>query len=263
MVDLRLLSDGTYCSATLLGGVMFAMLMGSMFLLPLFMQELLGYNATQSGLALMPRTLAMIPLMPVVGRLYNRVHPALMIGFGVLLFSLGSYEFSHVTLESSVFNIVLPMVITGVGFAFLFIPLATVALDHVPRAKLADAAGLNSFIRQIGGSIGLTVFATLLERYATRAGSAVATHVTLLRPEVWQQMMGIQSLLTRRGMDVVSAQWASLRALAGRVVLQGMVLAYEKVFLLQGIVFLGALPLLFFLKVDRHKHGAPVELPLE
>jgi DHA2 family multidrug resistance protein len=263
VVDLRLFRDRTYASATMLGGVMFAMLMGSMFLLPLFMQELLGYDATQSGLALMPRTLAMVPLMPIVGRLYNRVHPALMIAIGVLLFGAGSYEFSHVTLESSVFDIMLPMVITGSGFAFLFIPLATVALEHIPRARLADAAGLNSFVRQIGGSIGLTIFATLLERYATRAYATVGTHVTLLRPEVWQQVTAMQAVLARHGMDAASSQMASIRALAGRVMLQAMVLSYEKVFLLQGIVFLTALPLLLFLKVDRHKHAGPVELPLE
>jgi DHA2 family multidrug resistance protein len=263
VVDLRLFRDRTYASATALGGVMFAMLMGSMFLLPVFMQELLGYDATQSGLALMPRTLAMVPLMPVVGRLYNRVHPAVMIGIGVVLFGAGSYEFSHMTLESSEFNIMLPMIITGCGFAFLFIPLATVALEHIPRARLADAAGLNSFVRQIGGSIGLTIFATLLERYATRAMATVGTHVTLLRPEVSQQVAGIQALLIRHGMDVAGSQAGAVRALAGRVALQAMVLAYEKVFLLQGIVFMMALPLLLFLKVDSHRHSGPVELPVE
>jgi len=242
---------------------MFAMLMGSMFLLPLFMQELLGYDATQSGLALMPRTLVMVPLLPLVGRLYNRVHPAVLISIGVVLFGVGSYEFSHMTLESSALNIMIPMIITGSGFAFLFIPLTTVALSHIPRAKLTDAAGLNSFVRQIGGSIGLTIFATLLERYIARAFASVGTHVTLLRSEVWQQLAGMQAMLERHGMEAASSQMASVRAIAGRVALQAMVLSYEKVFLLQGVVFLTALPLLLFLKVDRHKPGSPVEVPLE
>ncbi|HEY8080281.1 MAG TPA: DHA2 family efflux MFS transporter permease subunit, partial [Labilithrix sp.] len=160
VVNLRLFKDRTFSSATAIGGVMYAMLMGSMFLLPLFMQELLGFDATESGIALMPRTLAMMAVTPFIGRLYNKVPPALLVAAGALFFVLGSWLLSHVTLESSSGDIVIPLVITGFGFACLFIPLTTVALSHTPRAQLADAAGLNSFVRQIGGSVGLTIFAT-------------------------------------------------------------------------------------------------------
>src|SRR5262249_36776704 len=127
VVNLRLFRDRTFTSATIIGGVMFAMLMGSMFLLPVFMQELLGFNATDSGIALMPRTLAMMAVTPIVGRLYNKVPPALLVAGGVVFFVLGSVLLSHVTLESGAGAIVLPLVVTGFGFAALFIPLTTVA----------------------------------------------------------------------------------------------------------------------------------------
>ena len=81
-VNLRLFKDPVFTSGTLIGAVMFAMLMASMFLLPLFMQELLGFTATQSGLALMPRVLVMMVATPIVGRLYNRVSPRLLVGAG-------------------------------------------------------------------------------------------------------------------------------------------------------------------------------------
>ena len=265
VVNLRLFKNRTFASATVIGGVMFAMLMGSMFLLPVFMEEILGFNATQAGLALMPRTLAMMALTPLVGRLYNRVQPAVMVGVGVLFFALGSYGLSHITLASSTSDIVLPMIVTGFGFACLFIPLTTVALERIARTDVADAAGLNSFVRQVGGSIGLTIFATMLSRFAKQAAAALGTHLSADRTLVTDTLAGTARLLRGGGLDLSSAEAGAVRALAGRVMREGTVIAFERVFLLQGIVFLGVLPLLLFLKSDR---GAPapethVELGME
>ena len=175
-VDLRLFKDKTFMSGTLIGFLQFAMLMGSMFLLPIFMQEILGFTATQSGIAMMPRSAVMLVAIPIVGRLYNRVPPAWIVAVGVILFSIGSYMLGSITLESSLMDIVPSMMVTGVGFSCLFVPLTTVALSKIPRHKLSDAAGLNSFFRQIGGSIGLTISATLLTRFATQAKAGLAAN---------------------------------------------------------------------------------------
>ncbi len=75
-------------------------MMGSMFLLPVFCQESLHYTATLSGVVLMPRTLAMMAVSPIVGRFYNKVQPAVIVAIGVLLFVLGSYELSGITLDT-------------------------------------------------------------------------------------------------------------------------------------------------------------------
>ncbi|MDB4945431.1 MAG: drug resistance transporter, EmrB/QacA subfamily [Labilithrix sp.] len=263
VINLRLFKDPTFASGTVISGIMFAMLMGSMFLLPVFMEELLGFTATQSGVALMPRTLAMMAITPIIGRLYNHVPPALTVAFGVLLFVIGSYGLSHITLESSTTDIILPMVITGFGFACLFIPLTTASLSTIGRADVADAAGLNSFVRQIGGSIGLTIFATKLSDYTKVGVASIGAHVTALRPEVTQQMVGTQHLLESHGMDVGASQQASLAAMSGRVMQQASVLAFDKVFLLQGIAFIAVLPLLLFLRVKRTAEPVHVEMSME
>lgn len=263
VINFRLFRDPTFASGTAIGGIMFAMLMGSMFLLPVFMQEMLGFTATQSGWALMPRTLAMMAVTPLIGRLYNHLPPALVIAAGILFLILGSYELSTITLQSSSHDIVIPMVVTGFGFACLFIPLTTAALSATKRADLADAAGLNSFVRQIGGSIGLTVFASRLTDYTKEASTSIGAHVTALRPEVVQQLAGASRLFESRGMDAGSAQHVALAATAGRVARQAVVLAFEKTFLLQVVAFVLVLPLLFFLRVERSPTPAHVELPTE
>ena len=99
-VDLSLFKDKVFLSGTLIGAMMFAMLMSITFLLPVFMQELLGFTAIQSGMALMPRALAMMVAIPIVGRLYNHVQPRILVMIGVALVALSAYEMSHYTLET-------------------------------------------------------------------------------------------------------------------------------------------------------------------
>jgi DHA2 family multidrug resistance protein len=251
-VNLRLFRDTVFTSGTLIGAVMFAILLASMFLLPLFMQELLGFTAMQSGLALMPRVLVMMAITPLVGRIYGKVSPRLLVAIGVLCVALGAWNVSHVTLASSQRDIVLAILVQGVGFSFLFVPLTTVALSNVPRAKLADATGLNSLLRQVGASVGLAVFATLLSRYGVHAHAALASHVAIDRPEVQQRLAALAAGFAQRGFDPVSAREAALRALDGTVMRQAMVLAFEKVLALTGLLFLGVLPLIVFLK-DKHR----------
>jgi MFS transporter, DHA2 family, multidrug resistance protein len=242
VVNLRLFADPTFASATTIAFVMYGMLMGTMFLLPVFAQESLHYTATLSGVVLLPRTLAMMICSPIIGRLYNRVQPAVLIGFGVLLFAIGTYQLSHVTLDTSSADLIVPLAVTGAGFAFLFVPLTTVALSAMPRHLMGDAAGLNSFIRQIGGSVGLTIFATLFAHFAVGAYTAVASHMTVLRPEIASQLAT-----------------TPLPVLYGRAFAQSQVLSFDRLFLLQGVLFVGVIPLLFFLRrkpagADRTEH---------
>src|SRR6478735_7028856 len=91
VVNLRLFQDRVFATGTAIAAIVFAVMMGSMFLLPVFMQEMLGFDATESGMSLMPRTLAMLVVTPLVGRLYNKVPPALIIAFGALTFIVGSF----------------------------------------------------------------------------------------------------------------------------------------------------------------------------
>jgi DHA2 family multidrug resistance protein len=263
-VNLALFKDPVFLSGTLIGSIMFAMLMANLFLLPVFMQELLGFDATQSGLSLMPRTLIMMVATPIVGRLYNKVSPRLMIAIGVVAFTVGSVMMSHFTLSTGTAQIVHSLLWQGVGFACLFVPLTTVALSRIPRTKLTDATGLNSLLRQIGGSVGLAIFATLLSRYATVGKAALAAHVTPYSPEAMGRLGQITQGLAARGLDPATAAQAAPAALAATVARQAMVLSFEKMFLLAGICFLVILPLLLFLKVDRSaEQGHKPEVHLE
>src|ERR1700722_15228272 len=247
-VNIRLFKDPVFLSGTLIGSLMFALLMASMFLLPLFMQTLLGFTATDAGFALMPRVIVMMIAVPIVGRIYNAVSPRIVIAVGVFFIAWGAYSMSHFTTQTSQAGIILALTTQGVGFSCLFVPLSTVALSSIPRHLMADATGLNSLFRQVGGSIGLAIAATLLSRYGVLARTALVSHVTGGDLATMARLRQTAGGFVSRGIDPATARSLALRAIDGTIVMQSQLLAFERVFLLAGITFLLVLPLLFFLK---------------
>ncbi len=261
-VDIGLFRDPVFLSGTLIGGIMFAMLMSLTFLLPLFMEEILGFTATQAGLALLPRTIVMMAGMPIVGRLYNRVPPRLFVAFGVVCFCISAYMMSHYTLDTDPAGVIAALSVQGAGFACLWVPLTTVALSSIPRHKLADATGSNSLLRQIGGSVGLAVFATLLSRARDTARAGLVAHIDPGRPDVQARISSMQHAL---GGGAGAGRQMALQAIDFIVTRQATVLAFEKMFLLAGILFVVVMPLLIFLKAPKNavvgaKPDAHVEL---
>jgi DHA2 family multidrug resistance protein len=247
-VNLRLFKDRTFTAGSLAYAGMFGVMISGMFLLPLFMQELLGFTATQSGLALMPRTLAMMVGVPIMARVYPKVQPAVMATIGVVVTAAGQFSLSGLTLESGSSAIMGSLVVQGLGMSMMMVPLQTVALSTIPRERMADATGLNSLLRQIGGSLGIATFATLLSRTGVTASASLKDHLIAERPEVQARLAGTVAALMARGLDAVSARALALRSLAGTVAREGMVLAFEHVFVVGAICFAFVIPLVLLLR---------------
>jgi len=252
-VDLRLLKIPTLASATAIVGVLGAGLFGSLFLLPIFLQGLLGYSATESGLALMPRSLAMAVCMPVVGRLYNRLGPRTLVGVGLAVSAWSFVELSHLTTQTGIPNLIAPQVLQGLGFSLIFVALSTAALSDVPRAQITAAAGLYNVVRQVFGSVGVAMAATLVGAGTARFRATLSESVTPYSPAASQWLAGATAAMRARGADSVTAGARALQLLNVTVTRQATVLAYNRVFVEVALLFVIALPLVFVL----HKsHGA-------
>jgi MFS transporter, DHA2 family, multidrug resistance protein len=247
-VDLSVLKNASFTTGTLIGGILGVSLFASLFLLPLFMQELLGYPAVKSGLVLMPRSLVMLALMPVAGALYNRLGPKLMIGSGLLVAGFAPIMMSRFTLESGGMDLFWPQVIQGLGFVLIFVALSTAALAGIEKPKLTSAAGLYNLIRQLGGSFGTAVFATMLERLQQANHAVLARHVDPYNPAFLQRFQAIQQGFIARGIDPWNARTKALALIEGMVSQQAAVLAFERIFFLLGLLFFACLPLVFLLK---------------
>jgi len=186
--------------------------------------------------------------IPIVGRLYNKVQPRILVLIGISLVAFSTYLMSHYTTDTGARTVVVAIIVQGLGFSSLFVPLTAVALSTIPRYRLADATGLNSLLRQIGGSMGLAAFATLLPHFIADAYNGLSAHMAAGRPEVMARFEMIKRGLIARGFDAATAQAAAGRVLGGTVMRQATVLAFERMFMLAGVAFLFILPLVYFLK---------------
>jgi DHA2 family multidrug resistance protein len=155
---------------------------------------------------------------------------------------------SHFTLATGQSDVIWAIATQGIGFSCLFVPLSTVALSAIPRHRMADATGLNSLFRQVGGSVGLAVGATLLTRYGAQARNALVSHVTRADPAAVARLRDATTGFMARGYDAMMARGLALRSLDGTVDRQATLLAFDHVFLMAGVAFLLVLPLLAFLK---------------
>jgi DHA2 family multidrug resistance protein len=256
-VNLRILRNSTFSAATFLGGVMGAGLSGTLFILPLFLEQLLGYTAMDAGLALMPRSLAMLVVMPIAGRLYNRTGPRLMVVVGLAFIVLGYWQLGHMTLETSVWNLALPQAYTGVGFSFLFAALSTAALSRIPRAEMTAATGLYNVVRQVMGSIGIAVIATMLTHGQQRYYSILAEHSSSPVARAW--LGSVAQAMQALGSSAYEAQRRALALLGMSVANQATVLSYNRIFLTVALAFTVVVPLVFLLPRQAH-HAGPAEV---
>ncbi|HVP15546.1 MAG TPA: MFS transporter, partial [Terriglobales bacterium] len=189
---------------------------------------------------------------PIVGRLYNHVSPRLMIALGVICVALGSIDMGHFTLQTSDVGIIRVLLLQGLGFSLLFVPLTTVALSHIHRTQLTDAGGLNSLVRQLGGSVGLAIYGQLLEQYTTRARDAMLPYVDPHRLEVRMRIEQMVRGMVGRGMDMSTARASAFKALNGMVAGQSAMIAFEKIFMITGFAMLVLIPLTIFMRQKPH-----------
>ena len=164
IVDLKVLKDRNF----LLGCILIFMfgigIYSTVTVLPLFYQELLGYTAFTAGLVVAPRGIGAIMGMPIIGYLSNKIDPRWLLTFGFITFGLTTLYFGNVTLEISPTTLLLPILITGFGLSFIFVPISTAAYGTLDNKQIGNASGLFNLFRNVGGSIGISIASTLLTR---------------------------------------------------------------------------------------------------
>jgi DHA2 family multidrug resistance protein len=191
MVDLKLLKNrnfGIGCLLILMFGVG---IYSTVTVLPLFYQELLGYTAFTAGMVVAPRGLGAICGMPVIGFLSNKIDPRYLLTFGFGVFGMTTLYFGNLTLDVSPTTLLIPILITGFALSFVFVPISTQAYGTLRNDQIGGASGLFNLMRNVGGSIGISIATTLL----TRRGAAHQNDIINSVPQSGQQFQShIQSL---------------------------------------------------------------------
>ncbi|MEO7030557.1 MAG: DHA2 family efflux MFS transporter permease subunit [Acidobacteriaceae bacterium] len=177
LVDLRVLKNRNFLLGTTLMFLFGVGVYSTIAVLPLFYQELLGYTAFTAGLVVAPRGLGAILGMPVIGWLSNKLDPRYLLTFGFLIFGLTTLYFGSITLDVSPTTLFLPILITGFGLSFVFVPITTAAYSTLKKEQIGNASGIFNLMRNVGGSIGISTATTLLTRRAASHQNEIVNHV--------------------------------------------------------------------------------------
>ena len=261
VVDLHVLKDRSLAVGTAFTFILGFGLYSSVFIFPVFAQNLLGFTAMQTGLILLPGSLATAVMMPVVGKALQRgVMPQLMSALGFVGFFLFTFMLSHSTLDSGRGDFFWPLVWRGVGLGLLFVPLTTMALSGLKGKDIAQGAGLTNMMRQLGGSFGIALVTTFIQLRSWTHRTALLSHLSPYDPAVRERISAITGGLMSKGSDFFQAQQQAYGALEGAVLKQTFLLTYMDAFHIVGIFFLLCIPLLLLFKRRAGRSAAPVSM---
>ncbi len=193
VVDLRLFKNRNFAMGTLALGLGFGAYFGSVVLLPLWLQQNMGYTATLAGLALAPVGALAILLTPIVGRNIHRVDPRILASISFAIFAVVMYMRGEFTTQADFRTILIPTIIQGAAVSCFFIPLVTITLAGLAPREIPAASGLNNFVRITLGSFGTSISTTLWDHRATLHHAQLAEHITAFDPTGLQALQAMQA----------------------------------------------------------------------
>ncbi|MBX3644701.1 MAG: DHA2 family efflux MFS transporter permease subunit [Rubrivivax sp.] len=235
VVDLKLFARRNYLFGTLALSVAYGVVFGNIVLLPLWLQQYMGYTATWAGMAMAPVGLLAIVLSPWVGHNVSRVDPRWMTTFSFLGFAVVLWMRTRFSTQSDFATILLPTLLQGIAMAFFFIPLQAIALGGLPPARLPSATGLNNFVRITAGAIGTSVYTTLWDSRASLHHAQLAEHVAETNPAA------MQAIAQLRGAGYTREQ---ALALINRMIdQQAFTMAANDLFWLSSLIFVALVAL--------------------
>jgi DHA2 family multidrug resistance protein len=256
IIDLHLYRDRSFAIGNFLMFMVGFALMSSTVLLPLFMQTILGYTAEQAGLALMPGGFAIIIAMPLIGFLLSRYDARWLLVFGLSLLSFALFYMTHFDPQIDFKTAAIARVLQGLGLSCLFVPINTAAYAFLPKEKNNAASGLINLGRNVGGSLGISVVATMLSRRTQVHQQNLTEHFNGGNSWFESTMTHLIRNFMAHGASMAAATQQAYAVMANMINQQATMLAYVDDFWLVGWAVLVMIPLVFLMK--RVKPGGPM-----
>lgn len=258
IVRFRLLKDRSFATGIAMVTILGFVLYGSLVLLPLFMQTLLGWTAVTAGVWTSPRGIGTALCMPLVGYLLGKKWDGRwMLVFGFAVASTSFFGFSRMSLQSGTWDIFWDQISQGVGMAFIFVPLTTLTMDSIPKAETGYATSLYSVMRNIGSSLGISFVTTWVARRSQLHQSVLVAHLTPYNLRTQEFLGQTRGLLVHRGSDRTTASRRSLLVLYRMVQQQAALLSFVEVFRIMGFLFLAIIPLVLLMRKAKSGASSP------
>ena len=256
LIELGLFRNFNFSVSNLILFIFGLGMFGSNFLLPIYLQNSLGYTPLQAGLVFLPVGILLGITSPIAGVITDKFSAKVPVIVGLSLMAFTLYKFSFLSLFSMHAQIMLPLYIRGVAMALIFSPLTTIAISEISNQKMAQASGLINVIRQVGGSFGVAIFGTILTQRTIFHGQNYAEQLNQYSETFKQTMMQLQHFASQAVGGTVSDSIARAQGLiAAFVQQQAFIQAVDDVFLIASFILIVSVIPVFFLRSHLKKNG--------
>ncbi len=248
IVNLRIFKKLTFSTGNVVMFFAFFNLFGSIVLLPIYLQTLMGYTSTLAGLVLGPGGIATLIAMPIAGRLVTKINPKAILAFGIIVAAYSTYLMSQFNLLVDFNTIIWPRVVLGVGMGFLFIPLTTLTMSAIRKEDMGNASAIYNLLRNLGGSFGVAFVTTMLARRAQLHQVNLVEHLTPFDTSYQLTLSRADQFLQHMGFDVSTARQGSLSVIHGQLLRQASMLSFNDAFYILSLLLICTLPLLLLIR---------------
>ena len=248
ILNLRLLTNRSFAAGNVIMFAGFFAFFGSVVLLPLFLQELLGYTAFQAGLVLGPGGILTLIFLPIVGRLTEKIDARLILGLGLVISGYSVYYMAGFSLETDMLTAIISRIIQGVSMPMFFVTISFLAMISLPREHMNDASALFNLFRNLGGSFGTAFVTTMLARKAQVHQTYLAEHIYDANPLFLDQLKQAGVYLSTQLGTWTDQTVAAAALFYEQLIKQALNLAFNDTSLYQAAIFWALVILVFFLE---------------
>ena len=257
LVDLTIFKNRNFALGCLLITLFGAVIYGIVTLMPLFYQELMGYTALAAGIAVSPRGLGAICAMPIIGILTTRVDNRWLIAFGFGTFAVCSLWFGQINLSISQWSFLWAITLSGFASGMIFVPLSTTTMGTLPNERIGNASGLYNLLRNVGGSIGISIVNTIVARHQQLHRTELVHSLAPTNPLLHQRLSALQGVVSgTNAAGPVAANQSAYKILEGTLNSQARLWSYVDDFRYMALVCAACFPLVFLFKRAKAKPGA-------
>ncbi len=253
IVELRALKNYSFCLGNVVIFFVLVNLFGSIVLLPIYLQSLMGYTATLSGFVLGPGGIAILVTMPIIGQLITRFNPKYIVGLGIVVTAYSTLMMSRFNMTADFWTVLWPRVIMGMGIGMIFIPLTTLTLSSIRKEEMGNATSIYNLVRNLGGGLGVAFVSTLLSRRSQFHQNRLIEHLTPYDMTYQWSSQQAADAMVQRGMETSIAPSGGLGLIYDQLLKQAYMMSFNDVFYFLSVMIICMLPLIAFMKHIRHE----------
>ncbi|MCR8629709.1 DHA2 family efflux MFS transporter permease subunit [Paenibacillus sp. N5-1-1-5] len=261
LLNLKIFKDIKFSASVLTAGLIMMAMMGGTFLMPIYLQNVQNMTALDAGILLLPQSVAMALMMPISGKLVEKLGIVPISVIGLLILGVTTYELHSLTADTSHLWINVVLTIRGFGIGLCMMPISTVGMADIPKEQIQDASPLSNVFRQVMASMGIAVLTTIMSSRQYLHYFRISENVPSTSEPASQYMSAITGALAQGGVDAATASGGAAMYLAGLMQKEAMVRSIADTFYISALPAFICIPLVFLLRSKKKKKEQPAEQP--